>query len=156
MLSISNGKTGWVSPVELCAIDAKAHTTGRYVLPVSSSGHFAKEYQVDIRKYSGRGEQATIETVSMICKYSQGKTFFVLSIAGHSIVFQECQGTRHQYIGQLRHPDFDLVLVEVEPVPSLHYNLDELFDDTGYILVGCDPWSNYNGIEQIKSSESED
>jgi hypothetical protein len=38
-------------------------------------------------------------------------------------------------------------LVEVEPTPE--DILDTLLDETGYVIIGCEPWKNYGGLTEL-------
>ena len=145
----ANGKPlGWIAPVEQTE---DGPTGGSYVVPVARNGRFLKRYQIDFRRYSGIGQRSPTETTVATLEQSEGKSLFVFQVADTTVIFQEKPGdpdlNRLKYTGQLIHPDFSYSLAEIEPVPE--ESLDELFTNTGYVLIGCDPWENYDGMDSV-------
>lgn len=126
--------TGWVAHVEL---PQEVSSKGCFVVPLQNGG-FANEYHVDIAKYLGDGQRSNTETLKIVLV----KNVFILNIADCFITFK-AKRIRKSYTGRLAHPDFSSLLVEIEPNSK---DLDKLLEETGYVLIGCDPWNNYGGI----------
>ncbi|MGH7193216.1 MAG: hypothetical protein ACREJM_06730 [Candidatus Saccharimonadales bacterium] len=79
-----------------------------------------------------------------------GDDSFRLSLDGDDIWFvvrPPQKGNRHSpYLGKLRHPDFNCLLVEIEPAAQAA--LDHLCEQTGEFVIGCDPFLHYEGVER--------
>ena len=54
---------------------------------------------------------------------------------------------RLPYIGNLKHPDFALPFAEIEPEnPAM---LDQLFLEQSIGILGCDPFTHYEGLMKM-------
>ena len=79
----------------------------------------------------------------------EGKDSFLLRLGELGLWFtaraSSRNGGRLPYVGRLVHPDFSSLLTEIEPEdPS---RLDQLCETEDIIVVGCDPFTRYSGIE---------
>jgi hypothetical protein len=50
-------------------------------------------------------------------------------------------------VGELRHEDFALMLSEIEP--ERPGSLDELYDEENILVIGCEAFTHYSGIERL-------
>jgi hypothetical protein len=56
------------------------------------------------------------------------------------------------YIGKLWHADFTHRFAEIELEDPAQ--LDRLYESDGVIVVGCDPFTHYSGIEELMQKDA--
>ncbi len=144
-LAIVNGRRGWIAPLES---PKETQQAGTLVVPVDAGGKFFSRYCLAFVKYLGQGQ--TIPNSSIIDLQPSG--FLNALINGRDIRFQiRIAGGNpviHEYVGTLTHSDFRFPLAEIEP--ESEQQLDDLYSRDRIVVVGCDPPTNYRGMDSIK------
>lgn len=118
---------GWVTASEADGAG------GHYVVPIKD-GELQETYQIEITQYLGAGQRTPKQTIEV----TQKDGIFSLQIAGQKIEFHKLKRIQ-KYVGKFNHGDFADDLVEIDIDPTI---LDKLLDETGYVLIGCEP-ANY-------------
>ncbi len=139
----TGGKTGWCAPVEL------GEATPQYVsfvLPVDTSGAFHDRYTCETVTAAGADRRS--ETHELV---RQGPDSFVLRLGKREFWFTVRPVSKAErrlpYVGKLRHPDFAFLLTEIEPEDL--EGLDQLCEDEGTFVIGCEPFTHYSGIKRM-------
>lgn len=133
-------KYGWRTPLELG--EAAPHYIS-YAVPVSKEGGLASEYECEVVMI--RGEKRDLRTVKML---RSGGDAFALELTSTLKVWFHLRPIRKEeqrlpYVGTLRHEDFQYPFTEIEPDDLSQ--LDQLCEDRGVFIVGCDPERHYSG-----------
>jgi len=132
---MSKISSGWKAPLELEDEEVRPSS---YVIDQGEADY----YLVDVCRHK-HGSFSDTQTMLVVRKGDN----LVLSINGHTIEFTRRRDKRpYPYVGNLEHRDFSGKFVEIMPEPD---NLGRLFSETGYIIIGCDPWTNYKGVEKF-------
>jgi hypothetical protein len=134
-------RIGWCAPLELG--EAAPHYIG-FVVPVEDRA--ADLYFCEVVRISRGGR--VIDTHEIV---REGKDAFLLNVGAMRLWFTARPSSSREgplpYVGRLKHPDFSCLLAEIEPEdPS---RLDQLCESEDIIVVGCDPFTRYSGIESL-------
>ena len=132
---------GWCAPVELG--EAAPHSIS-FVIPIDDGAD--DRYTCEVVK--GDGDQRIVIHHELI---KEGRDSFFLGIGEAGLWFAVRAASKREprlpYVGKLKHPDFTSPFAEIEPEePS---RLDRLCEDNGMIIIGCDPFTRYSGIENL-------
>lgn len=135
-----DGKTGWCAPVEL---GEAAPQYISFVIPLSSNQNFFEKYTCEM--ITTKDGEKRVKAHELIhwkqgsFKVSVGKTEFWFTVRPSPM-----RERRLSYVGKLGHEDFRYKLVEIEPDdPGA---LDELYDEKGTFVIGCEPFTHYTNI----------
>ncbi len=121
---------GWVAVQELKKGEKLG---GTFVVPVAPDCSFFPVYHVDYIKHS-----LDVVPVSHVAKAKRTGEKFEFEIASYNLEFEKVKyGRPREYVGKVMHSDFLFELIEVDFPPGL---LDTMFDETGYLIVGCSPF----------------
>lgn len=136
-------KKGWCAPIEL---GENAPHYISFVVPVSDK--VDNVYTCELVR--AREDQRDIIQLELT---KQGRDSFFLTFDGIEVWFVvrpvARQDRRLPYIGKLKHPDFALPLVEIEPEnPAM---LDRLYLERGVGVLGCDPFTHYDGSMKMRA-----
>ncbi len=135
-------KRGWCAPLELG--EAAPHYVS-FVVPVNEEKQFFATYSCEVVKVRDRDKLITPYEMAL-----KGRDAFLLSIGERQywfIVRPTWKSTVHlPYIGKLKHPDFQFLFTEIEPEDP--DKLDNLFSTDQTFIMGCDPYSHYEGIKE--------
>jgi hypothetical protein len=130
---------GWYAPSELSG----ANQGLCFAIPVDQKGQLASKYVCEIANVLQDGSQEW-QTGQLL----REDNYYSVSLGSEAILFKERRTFPNyrvlQYKGVFKHPDFKYGLVELKPFSEQH--LDEIFLETGLVLVGCNPES-YRGVE---------
>jgi hypothetical protein len=134
-------RIGWCAPVELG--EAAPHYIS-FVVPVNH--HADDRYLCEVVRITGEGRIVDIHEMVKV-----GKDSFLLSVGEPRLWFTARPPSRDSprllYVGRLNHADFSSPFVEIEAEdPS---RLDQLCESEDIIIVGCDPFTRYSGIEGL-------
>lgn len=117
-----------------------------FVIPVDADGKLESSYMCETVKGLGSDERATVPH-SLV---KVGGDSFCLRLDGKDVWFTiKPSSKKHRllpYLGSLRHPDFHSLLTEIEP--ERQSVLDQLCEETGEFVIGCDPFLHYQGISR--------
>ena len=133
---------GWCAPIEIG--EAAAHYVS-FVLPLDDRGHFVPHYTCET--VSANAGARRIQSLELV---KHGEDSFVLRIGSIELWFAArpvSRGERLAYVGELKHDNLNHLLVEIEPEEPA--NLDRLFESDRTIVIGCDPFAHYEGIERV-------
>lgn len=142
VITNTDNQVGWCAPAELGEV--AAHGVA-FVIPVNENGELHDSYTCETVKGLG-GDEPVTESHQLV---KAGGNSFHLSLEHGDITFvvrPSQKSNRHlPYSGKLRHPDFEYLLVEIEPQEQAA--LDRLCEETGEFIIGCDPFLHYGGVE---------
>lgn len=120
---------GWISPAEA---REDGPQDASYVVPVARNKRFHKKYLTEIYHWENK-KYSLIMAESF--RTPDGRRLLTLDVKGHTVVMQKLRSSRRgHYRGERSHSDYSYELVEVVPVPPT--DLDEVLDETGFIIVG--------------------
>jgi hypothetical protein len=147
----TNQRLGWCAPWEMG--EAAPQSIG-FVIPVDEKGGLRNSYACETVKGLGSDERATVSR-SLV---KVGGDSFRLKLDEGDIWFTARSSPKKNrllpYLGKLKHPDFDSLLIEIEP--ERQAALDRLCEETGEFVIGCDPFLHYEGIDQPTLSSASD
>lgn len=133
----SGNKIGWYAPYELEENDPSG---AGLVIPVDAQGHPFSEYWLDAMISEGDHQ----EVLYFIFRPTESGEF-VLETPAADIPFVERVARSDEralpYLGDLEHPDFAHLLVEIEPVRNDVYDI--MLGDKSVTLIGCNPFEQY-------------
>lgn len=148
--SEQNGERGWRAPVEL-GEDAPHYIS--YVIPLDDNGELGEEYTCEVALIAG--ERRTLQSMKLI---KAGIDAFLLEVSRASRLWFHVRPIRKDeqrlpYVGRLHHDDFHSKLIEIEPDDISR--LDQLCEEQGVFIIGCDPEQHYSKghIKSIKPKE---
>jgi hypothetical protein len=141
-----NDKSGWCAPVEL-GEDSPHYVS--FVVPLDDEKRLSSEYECEL--FETHQDRQTIESRHLIKK---GLDSFVLELAESVLwfVLRPCPQDvlRLPYVGKLKHDDFTQLFIEIQPEdPDA---LDVLFEQKGIVVVGCEPFTHYRGIQKLQTT----
>ena len=136
-----NGRIGWCAPVELG--EAAPHYIS-FVIPLDDGT--GERYTCEVIRMDGDGKLVVAHEM-----VKAGRDSFVLPVGDVRLWFtigpSSKDGRRLPYVGRLKHADFTCLFTEIQPEePS---RLDRLREVENLIVVGCDPFTRYSGIEAL-------
>ncbi|HUG94253.1 MAG TPA: hypothetical protein VML55_25715 [Planctomycetaceae bacterium] len=135
---------GWYAPVEL---GEAAPQYANFVVPVTSSHCFFDRYTCEL----GNQRSDAIERRLVPFELRLVEEALVLTVGKRRLWFVAAPGAEQarvlEYRGALSHPDFAYPLIEIEPHDP--GELDQLFDEQGWFLIGCDPFTHYGGLDSV-------
>jgi hypothetical protein len=144
----AHGKPGWCAPVELG--EAAPHYIN-FVIPVDGKGGFFKEYTCE--SIVAKGGDRWIESHEFV---RSGEDSFQLRHGKLELWFtvRPVPKVEHRlpYFGKLRHPDFEYLFTEIEPDDP--DKLDNLYEEEGIFIIGCEPFAHYSGIKRLARKRS--
>lgn len=144
----SGSRKGWQAPVEL---PSEQPREGALVVPVTRQMDFFPLYRLGWSAYRGAGR---FDHSSTLMKPT-GRGLSA-SIDGRTVTFRmrlvDGQPVLGRYLGLLKHPDFAHPLCEIEAEDDALVDL--LFDQSGIVLSGCDPESEYGGLKEFLASSA--
>jgi hypothetical protein len=133
-------RIGWCSPIELG--EAAPHYIS-FALPIN--GRADQRYLCEAVQLRDESRVVTAHEMTR-----EDDDSFVLNVGDVKLWFTirpSKDAGPLLYIGRLEHPDFSYFLTEIEPEePS---ELDRLCEEKYLIVVGCDPFTPYAGIESL-------
>jgi hypothetical protein len=134
-------RIGWCAPVELG--ESAPHYIG-LVVPMEARAD--DRYICEVVRITCGGR--VIDTLEIV---REGEDAFLLNVGQTRLWFtarpSSSGGGPLPYVGCLEHPDFSSLFAEIEPEdPS---RLDQLCESEDIIVVGCDPFTRYSGIERL-------
>jgi len=137
--------TGWYAPIEL----PDSQRSVEYAIPVDSNGVAFDSYIVQVCTINPDNGQLSWSDNNLE-KSNEGESFSI-TINQTDIRFVERRvfprWRQLNYLGRLRHPDFGLRLIELKPEnPTI---VDGLLDNNGIVIIGSNPFSQYDGLDDI-------
>jgi hypothetical protein len=133
----------WFAPAEMGTDEPQA---ARLALPVDQDQKPFPTYQVEILRYGSNGRQETREVVTL--KRDRRPGGLSLEIDSHKVRFRAPDDPpavpSFPYKGKLIHPDFEYRLATLEPCDP--GQLDRLFLENRLLILGCDPFAHYGGL----------
>ena len=105
-----------------------------YMVPVKTDGTLFDEYCCEFMQI----KEGDPDVVYLLERMNQG---LLLKVEGFAIWFKIKDNELLKYAGKLSHPDFEYQMIEIDVLNP--YKLDELFEQTKLVIVGCNPFSNY-------------
>jgi hypothetical protein len=142
-----NSDKGWAAPVELPPDQPQG---GVLVVPVSNELSFFAQYRLDWSLYRGAGRYDKSHGTMQLLSNGWLKVL----VDGQSVKFGkrliDNQPRCFRYVGTLTHSDFASPLCEIEAEDESI--LDDLYDRKGIVVEGCDPASEYGGLNQFLAS----
>jgi hypothetical protein len=134
-------KKGWCAPIEL-GEDAPHYVS--FVVPVGAKPDDLYICEL-VRASENQREIIPLELIK------EGNDSFFLAFDGVVVWFIVRPVSRHDrrlpYIGKLKHPDFELPFMEIEPESPTA--LDQIFLEQGVGVLGCDPFTHYAGLKKM-------
>lgn len=141
------GKAGWYAPIELG--ETAPHYIS-FVVPLDQKGDFFPAYSCETITTDEHGSKR-IEPHDLV---RVGKDAFVLRLDHFEFWFRVRTVVRDQrrlsYVGKLGHKDFALTFSEIEPDEP--EKLDRLYDEVGTFVIGCDPFTHYEGAKPMANT----
>lgn len=140
---VARGKAGWRAPIELG--EATPHYIS-FVIPLDASGQFLPRYTCETITTTKKTKRITSHEL-----VKAGEDAFVLRRGTHEFWFTTTPGAKEErrlpYVGDLEHPDFQLLFTEIEPEEP--NKLDELYNEEATFVIGCDAFTHYAGMQQL-------
>jgi hypothetical protein len=141
------GKAGWCAPVELG--EAAPHYIN-FVIPVDSKRGFFQEYICET--IVAQDGDRRIEPHEIV---RQGEDSFLLRHSKIDLWFTvrpvPKEERRLPYLGKLRHADFEHLFTEIEPEDP--FALDNLYEEEGIFIIGCEPFIRYSGVKKLAKKQ---
>jgi hypothetical protein len=143
VLTGSGKRRYWLAPAEMGSGELQISS---FALPVDEDRKPFPSYQVEILRYGSDGRREVRETATLERDRRLGD--FSLQLDGHMIQFGPLSNSPvlscFPYKGKLVHPDFGYLLAALEPHDP--EQLDKLFLDDRLLILGCDPFAHYGGL----------
>jgi hypothetical protein len=144
LVKVKDGeRIGWCAPVELG--ESTPHSIS-FAIPIDD--RMDERYTCEIVRMGGDGKIVVAHEM-----VKEGKDSFLLVVGDVKLWFTvrpwSKDGRRLPYIGRLKHADFTSRFIEIEPEEP--WRLDQLCESEDLIVVGCDPFSRYSGVEAVES-----
>jgi hypothetical protein len=134
---------GWYAPIEL----SDAQGALGYAIPVDQTGSIFTEYVVEV----GTHHQTKRPTWKKYRLIQVTKRDFVLELNADTVRFSERPVypayRALPYRGKLTHPDFSYGFIELQPTDP--GQIDTLFEEKQLFIIGCNPFSQYKGIDNF-------
>jgi hypothetical protein len=108
------------------------------VVPVDENGNFFNSYDLEVVRY-----RKNKLSDPQIVKVNKVNDYLVFDLDNFRVKLVASSNTI-KYNGRLTHADFKHKFIIVTPVSN---GIDDLiFEETGYVLVGCDAHEHYKGL----------
>jgi hypothetical protein len=115
--------SGWIRPSE-----GHHLKQSYYVVPISNSAKLFDQYEVT---YVHQDNPHKL----LYTKAFRDGNLLGVELPSRQIWFQ-AHGKSFPYLGSLKHPDLELLLIEVDPGLPGRQLLDEILDQEGYVIIG--------------------
>jgi hypothetical protein len=147
LVKTQNGeRVGWCAPIELG--ESSPHDIS-FVIPIDDA--MDDRYLCEISR--GEGDRRFLVARELI--RGEGDSFF-LDVEELRLWFTARTSSKKDrplpYIGKLKHADFTSRFAEIALQDAS--SLDRLYQDDGGIIVGCDPFAHYSGIETLMQTNA--
>lgn len=140
---------GWLAPVEM---DDDAPQTAEFAAPVDANRAFFPEYLVEVLRTSSGGQSKVWE--EYVLRRDGDPSVFTMRIGSEEIRFRQVIRGSFPYRGRLTHPDLTHKLAVLDPCDL--GQLDRLFLEDRLVIMGCDPFAHYGGLEGETSAGGRD